>query len=323
MENKKRIITNTDWFDVCQDNYNIVKIEKTDLLSIVKNVKGYTSKDIVIINAASKLLIYHCIGKMIHPNIKLWLISIDIILSKPTTLFDKLKAKLLIYLFANVNFFILYMKDWSGYKQYYKIKDNQLKYIPFKVNSYEELKIMDINDDGYIFSGGMSKRDYGTLFKAVDGLDVKLVVLVPPSEVCQKHGTSILDNAPENVTIINDDFSVNSWNECIAKAKYVVIQICKDTISPTGISTYLVAMALKKCVIMTEGPASTGIIPNDCAVIIKPADINELRKAITMVNSDDNYRNYIAENGYNYAMSLKGHSRLVGDIVEFIGNNIR
>lgn len=315
----KRIISNTDWFDGYANAYKIERISDTNILNVIRKANHYNEGDVVIINISPKLLYYHCFVKILYPKKRFCLISIDLILSKPTNTIEKIKAKLLSCLFLRVNYFVLYMKECNGYKKYYNISDNQLEYIPFKINSLDKITQLDIKSESeYVFSGGVSKRDYITLLNAVKDIDIKLMVLVPPKEICSKHGTIISDVIPSNVTIIHDDFSVDSWNALMAKSKFVVIQIREDTISPTGVSTYLVAMAMKKCVIITECPATLNIIPNDCAVIIKPSNVKELQAAIIKVDTDEEFRNKIAENGYKYAMSLKGEERLISDIVQFV-----
>jgi hypothetical protein len=317
---KARLISNADWFNKFEGVYNVEGVENESLFSIIGKVKGCSVNDVVVLNISSRLLIYFCIAKALSFGSGIKIISVDLILSKPHGFFDKVKALALRFLFKNVDCFILYMKEWGGYKKYYGINDCHLKYIPFKVNSYEDIESVDIIDRGYLFSGGMSKRDYDTLFEAVDGLDLEVIVLLPPLKKCRVHGTVINCKAPSNTKIVYHDCNVQSWIEYMGHSRFVVIPISKDTISSTGISTYLVAMALKKCVIISSGPATIDVIPKNCAVIVDPANPGELRKAISKVNSDVAYRSYIAKNGYDYAMSLKGHDRLVSDIVNFIGS---
>ena len=326
MAGKISIISNTDWFRKFENVYDVENIDNLSLSKVIKKAKNYSDKDIVILNISSRLLIYFCIAKILLPGKNFKLISVDLILSKPISFFEKAKAIILKYLFRKVDYFILYMKEWTGYKLYYGIEDRQLKYIPFKVNSYNVIKNINKCDNskcnnGYIFSGGMSKRDYDTLFKAIDDLDVKIIILLPSLETIKKHGTTIRSQIPSNATIVNHDCNAQSWIEYMANAKFVVIPISKDTISSTGISTYLVAMALNKCVIISRGPSTIDVIPKDCAVMVAPANSDELKEAILKIDQDDEYRNYIANNGYKYAMSLKGHDRLVGDIIDFIGSN--
>jgi glycosyltransferase involved in cell wall biosynthesis len=258
--------------------------------------------------------------KRILPCSRIKIISIDLILSKPETMRDHLVSMIKKLILRKVDHFILYMKDSSGYQKYYGIAPGKIKYIPFKINTYNYVINKITENHEYLFAGGVSKRDYDTLFAAVRGLNYPVMVLIPPNVLSMEHGTKIvLKDIPENIRIIHDDGSPESWVDYMAKAKLVVLPIKKNTISPTGVSTYISAMALKKCVVISEGPATRNLIPEGAAVIVPPEDAGALRQAIMKACEDNEFRERTASNGYDYALSLKNHERLVNDIIDFIG----
>jgi hypothetical protein len=75
-------------------------------------------------------------------------------------------------------------------------------------------------------------------------------------------------------------------------------------------------MALKKCVIVTECPATRGIIENEVEAIIVPAeDPTALRAAIKRAWEQNEYRRRIAQRGYEFAMKLGGDETLNTNIV--------
>jgi glycosyltransferase involved in cell wall biosynthesis len=86
----------------------------------------------------------------------------------------------------------------------------------------------------------------------------------------------------------------------------------------SGISTYLVAMALGKCVIMTDSPATQGLIDDGHAVVVPPCDPAALRDAIARVASDAAFRERTAAAGKAYASALGDESRLAADIARFV-----
>ncbi|WP_298435821.1 hypothetical protein, partial [Geobacter sp.] len=69
MSAEKRIISNTDWFQGYHDKYSIKRIENADLTDTLSKARKYTADDIVIINSASRQLFYHCIAKILYPNV--------------------------------------------------------------------------------------------------------------------------------------------------------------------------------------------------------------------------------------------------------------
>ena len=99
-----------------------------------------------------------------------------------------------------------------------------------------------------------------------------------------------------------------------SRARCLVLPILPDTLVASGISTYLVAMALGKCVVITDSPATVRLVDSGEAVIVPQADPNALRTALTKVMEDSAYREQVADSGRTYAMGLKGEDRLTADI---------
>ena len=86
-----------------------------------------------------------------------------------------------------------------------------------------------------------------------------------------------------------------------------------------GIITYLVAMALGKYVIITDGPGSRGILENgEHCLIVPPRDPAMLRTAILQINGDVALRRDLARAGYNYAMACGDSARLYLDFMRCI-----
>lgn len=165
-------------------------------------------------------------------------------------------------------------------------------------------------DSGYIFSGGMSRRDYPTLVKACDGLPYPVKIVVPAPDQAQVHSTFLNESAlPANVKIVHDDGSLESFIGHIAQARLVVIPTKKRDFASTGTSVYLTAMALGKCVIISAGPTSDDILNDGQAVIVPAEDPRALREAMQRVYEDDAFRNRVAQTGREYALGLGDEKR--------------
>lgn len=325
--NTLNVITNVDWFSnstISHTKLNAKELICHNIVDYLKGVKQYINYDLAIINIGANELLLLCLVKWLSPQCHLKIISVDLILSKPETFKEYVISKFKTLLLKKVDYFVLYMKDSDGYQKYYGINKDKIKYIPFKINSYEYVKLKKPEDKDYILTGGVSKRDYKTLFEAVKGLPYKIIVLSPPNSISTVHGTKIcLTDIPENISIVHDDGSAESWVDFIAEAKFIVLPIKENTISPTGISTYILAMALKKCVIVSEGPATREIIPCGAAIVVPPENANILREAIIMVHEDTSLREKTANEGYKYATTLKDHERLIDDIINFVSDVVQ
>jgi glycosyltransferase involved in cell wall biosynthesis len=78
-------------------------------------------------------------------------------------------------------------------------------------------------------------------------------------------------------------------------------------------------MALKKCVIISDCPATRGILVGDeTAVLVPMRDPEALAQALRKAWTDDAYRRRVAEGGYRYAVSLGGEETLMGNVARAV-----
>jgi glycosyltransferase involved in cell wall biosynthesis len=248
-------------------------------------------------------------------------ISVDSVLPVPVGLTEKLKAKYKSLAFTGVELFIEYFKDTRGYQNYFGIDEKKFRYTPFKINRYEKvLNLIEqdlIKDDGYIFCGGNTRRDFDSLIKVARSTKLPFVIVTMKNSIINQHGSNLDESMlPDNVKIVHHDGS-DSFLDYIANAKLVALPVKKQNISATGIGVYIASMALKKCVVISHGPSVDGII-SDEAILVPPEDPEALEKAICKAYHDDDYRNGYAERGQAYALSLQGEMRLYHSIIDII-----
>lgn len=278
--------------------------------------------DVIFLNCATPETVILGILKRCLPFSRSKIAAADLILRVPEGRWERIKAALKCFAFHRVDRFILFHKDTSGYGTFYGIHEHKVVYVPFKINALASVTREAQVEGDYIFSGGTSLRDWKTLLSAMNGLAISLMLLSRDKEL-EHPDTLIADiGFPEwcrrRLRVIRDDGSQASWIRHIAHAKFVVLSICSQSIAASGISTYLVAMALKKCVIITDGPATRGILNEHNSVTVPPGDPQALRRAIVHVNSDPAFRRRIAEAGYEYATSNGDEARLYGDFLRCI-----
>ena len=258
--------------------------------------------------------------KKILPRLRCPILSSDIVLNRPRNSIGYLKFRFRRWLLREVDSFVLYYRDTAELQQVFSIPSNKIHYVPFKPNTLQDLLGMRAREEDYFLSAGRSNRDLKTLFEAFESLPYTCKVLAPWSEL-EVHGTSVEGcQFPPNVSLVSDDGSTKSWNTWIARARAVIIPIEPGKLSPSGIGTYLVAMALGKCVIITEGAATRWLLNDDTAVLIPPRDAASLRTAISRVAEDAWFRKAIAIKGREYALSLGGEARLRADLARELSN---
>ena len=297
--------------------------DQNNLWSSLRLFKEAFTWDAVVLNVDTRRLLTICVLKWLIPHRKPILVSVDIHLSEPRGWRSKLMAFVKRILLKKVNLFILYFKDHSGYANYYGITPPRVCYVPFKVNEWEHLPSRDkLTSDGeYVLTAGRGLRDLPTFVKAIRQLPYPTILLCQDTEIMKMHGTeSRISDLPPNIEKVLHDGDPSTWVEYIKRARVVVIPAL-DSIRPVGISLYPLAMALLKPVVITEGPATKGLLRNE-AIIVPVGDWKALANAISRVWEDDTLRKCLTEAGRAYAELLGGEQRMLQDIVDACGELI-
>ena len=293
------------------------------LLARVRACRRALSCDYVVVNCSPADLFDVCLVKLLLPFTRARIVSLDTVLPVPHA--DRLPAKLKLgvkrLLFRKVHLFIEYFRDTAGYEHHYGIPRDRFRYVPFKINRYDRIAHTATRDDGYVFCGGNTRRDFKTLIEAVRGLAVAVKIVTMDDRVIAGHG-SVLDeqDLPANIEVIRHDGS-DSFLDYIAGARLVALPIRRENISASGIGVYLAAMALGKCVVISDGPAVNGTVPTGAAIIVPPEDAKALRAAIERAAADADYRNRIAASGQAYALSLGGEEQLCTSVAQVIARD--
>ena len=277
--------------------------------------------DVVVINAAAKVLMLLCAQRFLRPHPASKLVSVDLNLSQPSSLGESILAALKRVLLRKVDRFVVLFLDLRGYERYYGIGPDRSSFIPFKVNGWEVLTSLEpLSSDGeYILVAGRTMRDLNTFLAAMRHLPYPAILLHEGADVLRRCGTELsLKNLPPNVKAVQHDGKQETWLQYIRGAKVVALPILSTTISPSGVSTYLDAMALKKCVVITDGPATRGLL-HDEAIIVPASDPGALTQAIKELWENDARREAVAAAGRRYAEQLQGEARYLSDILDLCG----
>ena len=287
--------------------------------SMWRFVRQCAGADVVILNIDQKRLMLAGLLRFLLPTLRFKLISVDLIMRPPASLAGRLKAFLKRVLFSRVDCFILYFKNIEGYQRFYGIDSDRVVYVPFKVNGWELVANWNPDPAGgeYVLCAGRTLRDVRTFVTAMSHVEYPGVLLQQRRELLEAHGSKEWSGElPPNVRLVVDEGdSLESYFNFISKARIMVIPRYSHDIAPTGISTYLVSMALHKCVIISQGPGAEDVL-TDQAVIVPPEDAGSLGEQIRLLWEDHQRRNEIAARGREYAASLGGENRLLSDILK-------
>jgi len=317
-DNKIRVLTNMTRLERAEywaPHFAFVHHTSAGLTGSLKAFVRSFSCDYILLNGSLHQALLLLILKRAVPLHRAKVVLLDILLSEPKSLRDRMKAWIIGRLLRGAQLIMLYYRDTAGLQRHYRIPACRFRYVPFKVNERELISRTVTTDEGFIFCGGKTRRDFHTLFEAVIDLDCEITVATTANRDINPHG-SFLDErtAPTNVEVVRLDGTPEDFISLMAASRLVVLPITPE-ICGAGISVYLQAMALRKCVIVSAGPGAEDVLTTGQAIIVPPSDPVALREAIEEALENLPYRESVATNGYEWAMSLGGEEQLFASIL--------
>jgi glycosyltransferase involved in cell wall biosynthesis len=251
--------------------------------------------------------------RRLDPRLSFKVVLLDVVLRRPTSF-----AKLWIVrrVLRDVDYFIHYFKDLSGYGTFYSVTKERSGYVPFKPN-LSRLETVKHCDGEYVLCFGRSMRDYDLFFQAISELDIPGAIPRPNHEALARHGSRLTLPIPKNVSLLDDDGSSLSLARILERAKVVALPILPENICASGIGTYLNAMLFRKPVIITAGPGTSDVL-HDEALLVEPGNAEQLRATIFSMWHDKQLAAIVAQRGYEYARSLGG----VQDLCDRVLTNV-
>jgi glycosyltransferase involved in cell wall biosynthesis len=279
--------------------------------------------DYILLNGAPHTLLELAGLKMLAPFRRCRLVAIDILLSKPRGFSDWLKTRIRGLLLRRVYRILLYYRDTSEIQRHLGLPASSFDYMPFKINQEALVASTPRSDGGYIFCGGKTRRDFKTLIAAAAALGYPVKIVTTPNEDIAQHGSYLEEGPlPPNVEVIRLDGSARPFIELMAASRFVVLPL-KPDITGVGIGVYIMAMALGKAVVISEGPATRGVLDENLALVVPPLDEPALRDALARLYTDDALRTRLARNGLEYAQSLGGERRLLENVIRWLAADAR
>ena len=176
----------------------------------------------------------------------------------------------------HMRYAVLSTKEVETFPKVWGVDPSRVVFQAFP-NTLHEYRNMETRDDGYIFAGGNSVRDFALLESALDGTNI-------PARIATKWRPSLnLPNMEVGPTSHEDYMSL------LANSHAVVVPL-RQSVRSAGQQSYLNAMGLGKPVIVTEAPGVRDYVIDGVTGIIVPPDVNALRAAVLHVmdpaNSD-------------------------------------
>ena len=169
----------------------------------------------------------------------------------------------------HMRYAVLSTKEVETFPKVWGVDPTRVVFQPFP-NTLHEYRDMETRDDGYIFAGGNSVRDFGLLESALDGTSI-------PTRIATKWQPTLnLSHLEVGPTSHHDYMSL------LANSHAVVVPL-RQSVRSAGQQSYLNAMGLGKPVIVTEAPGVRDYVIDGVTGIIVPPKVDALRAAILHV----------------------------------------
>lgn len=169
----------------------------------------------------------------------------------------------------HVRYAVLSSKEVETFPKVWGVDPERVVFQPFP-NTLHGYRDMPTRDDGYLFAGGNSMRDYGLLEAALEGTGVptRMATTWQPTR-----GLPHLQVGPTS----HEEFMT-----LLANCHAAVVPL-RQSVRSAGQQTYLNAMGLRKPVIVTDAPGVRDYIVDGVTGVIVPPTVEALRAAILHV----------------------------------------
>jgi glycosyltransferase involved in cell wall biosynthesis len=293
-----------------------------ELLRLIPEIR---QSDLILVHESPAKLFRLALLLWVFPYLRRPVVAVDLLLPMPRTRFQRMAARFKKILLRRVDHFINLFRDLRGYEEFYGISKSRSSFMPFKSNIFGDPRIPEIvseEKEEFVLMTGLSVRDYDTFFEAVSRLPYPAAIPYPDFKALEENGSRFswkLESLPENLVLLDPMGSRESWIRNLCRARVVVLSIVRNTVRPAGISVYLDAMLLGKCVIISSAPGVSDVL-TDQAIIVPPEDPAALADAIRMAWENPALRHATAQRGKRYAEALGGEADLLRRILERVVN---
>lgn len=161
----------------------------------------------------------------------------------------------------------------------YSLPENKAIYLPYAINILDREEITSVMLDSYIYSVGISLRDYESLMIAAERFSKQFVVATQPFVV---RGLNI----PANVTLHYNTFGDKAT--ALMKNASIIVLPLSDIYSPAGEATLLEAMWYKKPVVVTNTITTYSYIDDKInGILVDHKSADTIINALEYIFSDE------------------------------------
>lgn len=192
---------------------------------------------------------------------------------------DGLRRRLSRLSLAPIARFVVHSRaEVAAYSEWLDLPADRFEFVPLQRPATHFTSADELTSP-YLIAMGSAGRDYGLLFRVVESLGLRTIV------VAGRHAFEGL-RIPENVEILSG-LSIEQCHHLLSKARFSVTPIA-NTRTASGQVTLLDAMRFSKAQVVTACPGSVDYLTHDREALLVPAgDVDALRAAISRLWDDE------------------------------------
>jgi glycosyltransferase involved in cell wall biosynthesis len=198
---------------------------------------------------------------------------------------------------------------------YLGVPAEKVNVIPYSIDHRFFSPMVDVEQEpGFVLSlGEIRSRDYNSLFTAIDGLPIKLLIAASGAWYAREKEIGIKQKVPANVTV-SGGFSLPRLKELYARSQFVVLPL-NNVVYSAGATATLESMSMGRAVVAFR---SHGIIDyikhGETGLLVDPGDTIGMRDAIRRLLDNPGEACRMGENGRAWVESELNLDRYVNQI---------
>ncbi|MBY0561303.1 glycosyltransferase family 4 protein [Hyphomicrobium sp.] len=222
-------------------------------------------------------------------------------------------------LHSQIDGFIVYSRWQKRFiKDRWRLDDSRVLFTPFMVDDqfFAPGKVEPKSSPRpLICAVGLERRDYPTLLKSVEGLDLDLVIAAASPWSKRKDSTTG-QHIPGNVTVRK--FDQYALRQLYADARFVVMPL-EPVDFQAGVTAILEAMAMGKAVICSRVPGQTDVIvDNENGRYVPVGDASALREEISRLLAEPEDAARLGNNGRRLVENEMNLDHYVNRLANFL-----
>jgi glycosyltransferase involved in cell wall biosynthesis len=243
-----------------------------------------------------------------------WLFSVG-------TCYDGMRRSLAQASLKDIDCFIVHTwREWKLYQEWLGIPEDKIEFVPFHENEQNVPVLYPENTtQPFITALGSAHRDFPTLFKAVEKLQLPTIVASGKRAL---EGLVIPNNVKAPLGISKAD--------CLRLAQEARINIVpllpKSDVTVAGLVTIVEAMHMGRVVIASRCMGAEDYIKHgETGILVEPESVDDLVQAIEILWNDTELRNRLGKAAQKYAkenFSCEAAGKNLGQVLDKVADRV-